>query len=88
MSDYYEELVDENDELKLILHIKERELRAARKVVRESYQSLAYTYQGHLIEYKGNIDMSVFDRGLYDLLPNNDRAVFDALLAYEEAMKS
>jgi hypothetical protein len=86
MMDYYEEQEAEIDRLKLILHLKERELKAARKVVREAYQSLAYTYQGYLIEYKGTIDMSVFDRGLYDLLPNNDRAVFDALLAYETAM--
>lgn len=87
MLDYYEELVAENDKLKAILAIKERELKAARVVVKASYWWLAYTYQGHLVDFSKNIDMTVFERGLRDLMPNVDRDMFDALTAYEEALK-
>jgi len=88
MMDYYEELVAENDRLKAVLDIKERELKAARKVVHAAYWWLAYTYQGHLIEVGKPVDMSVFDRGLREMMPNVDMHIFDALKAYEEAMKS
>lgn len=87
MLDYYEELVAENDRLKSVLDIKERELKAARAVVKASYWWLAYTYQGHLVDFSKNIDMTVFERGLRDLMPNVDRDMFDALTAYEEALK-
>ena len=87
MLDYYEELVAENDRLKVVLSIKERELKAARKVVHAAYWWLSYTYQGHLIEIGKSVDMSVFDRGLREMMPNADMRMFDALTAYEEAMK-
>lgn len=87
MSDYYEELVDENDRLKVVLDIKERELKAARKVVHTAYWYLACTYQHDLIEVSQPVDMSVFDRGLREMMPSVDMNLFDALTAYEEAMK-
>ena len=87
MLDYYEELVAENDRLKVVLAIKERELKAARVVVKASYWWLAYAYQSHMIDFSKNIDMTVFERGLRDLMPNADRNMYDALAAYEEAMK-
>lgn len=87
MLDYYEELVAENDRLKIVLDIKQRELKAARAVVKASYWWLAYTYQGHLVDFSKNIDMTVFERGLRDLMPNADKHMYDALAAYEEAMK-
>lgn len=31
--------------------------------------------------------MTVFERGLRDLMPNADKHMYDALAAYEEAMK-
>lgn len=88
MMDYYEELVDANDWLKGLLDIKERELTAARKVVHAAYWWLAYTYQSQLIEAGKPVDMSVFERGLREMMPNVDMNMFDALKAYEEAMKS
>jgi hypothetical protein len=87
MMDYYEELVAENDRLKAVLDIKERELKAARKVVHTAYWYLAWTYQNHLIERGQPVDMSVFDRGLREMMPNVDMHMFDALTAYEGAMK-
>ena len=87
MLDYYEELVAENDRLKVVLAIKERELKAARVVVKTSYWWLAYTYQNHMVDFSKNIDMTVFESKLRDLMPNADRNIYDALAAYEEALK-
>ena len=84
--DYFEELEDEIARLKLLLHLKDRELQAARKVVHTAYWYLAWTYQNHLIEIGRPIDMSVFDQGLREMLPNVDMHMFDALKAYETAM--
>lgn len=87
MMDYYEELVAENDRLKAVLDIKERELKAARKVVHAAYWYLACTYQHDLIEVRQPVDMSVFNQGLREMMPNVDMHMFDALKAYEKAMK-
>jgi len=87
MMDYFEDLEDEIARLKVLLDIKDRELKASRAVVKASYWWLAYTYQGHLVDFSKNIDMTVFERGLRDLMPNADRNLYDALAAYEEAMK-
>lgn len=86
MMDYYEEQEAEIDRLKLLLHIKERELKAARRVVHTAYWYLAWTYQNHLIEIDQPVDMSVFDQRLREMLPNVDMHMFDALKAYETAM--
>jgi hypothetical protein len=92
MMDYYEELVAENDRLKAVLNIKERELKAARKVVYEAYWHLAYQWQSHLFEASPTkpwrVDMSVFAPEVYPMMTKSEQELFDALKAYEEAMKS
>lgn len=84
--DYYEEQDAEIDRLKIILDIKERELKAARTVVKAAYWWLAYNYQGALIDMAKPVDMNVFEPGLRDLMPNVDRYLFDALEEYAIAM--
>lgn len=84
--DHFDELRDEIDRLKVVLDIKQRELKAARVVVKASYWWLAYTYQSHMVDFSKNIDMTVFERGLRELMPNVDRDMFDALEEYAIAM--
>lgn len=84
--DYYEEQDAEIDRLKIILDIKERELKAARTVVKAAYWWLAYNYQGALIDMAKPVDMNVFEPGLRDLMPNTDIYMFDALDEYAIAM--
>lgn len=86
MMDHFDELIDEIDRLKVVLDIKQRELKAARTVVKASYCWLAYTYQSHLVDFSKNIDMTVFEPGLRDLMPNADIYMFDALEEYAIAM--
>ncbi len=92
MMDYYEGLVAENDRLKAVLDIKERELKAVRKVVYEAYWHLAYQWQSHLFEVPPTkpwrVDMSVFAPEVYPMMTKSEQELFDALTAYEEAMKS
>ena len=90
MMDYYEELVAENDRLKVVLDIKERELKAARKVVEEAYWRLAYEWQLHMFElpkHPFRVKMSFFAPEVYPMMTNSEQELFDALVAYEEAMK-
>jgi hypothetical protein len=89
MSDYYEELVDENDRLKVILDIKERELKAARKVVCEAYWLLAYNWQSHMFDVPKEpfrVNMSFFAPKAYSMMTRSEQELFDALAAYETAM--
>jgi hypothetical protein len=90
MMDYYEELVAENDRLKVVLAIKERELKAARKVVHEAYWRLAWEWQSHMIDVLKQpfrVNMSFFAPEVYPMMGRSDRQLYDALAAYEEAMK-
>jgi hypothetical protein len=89
MSDFYEELVDENDRLKVILDIKERELRAARKVVQEAYWHLAYQWQSHMFDVPKQtfrVNMSMFAPEVYQMMTRSEQELYDALAAYETAM--
>jgi hypothetical protein len=90
MLDYYEELVAENDKLKVVLSIKERELKAARKVVQEAYWRLAYDWQSHMFEVPQKpfrVNMSFFAPEVYPMMGRSDQELYDALSAYEEALK-
>lgn len=90
MMDYYEELVAENDKLKVILAIKERELKVARKVVQEAYWRLAYDWQSHMFEVPKQpfrVNMSFFAPEVYPMMGRSDQQLYDALAAYEEALK-
>ena len=89
MMDYYEELVAENDRLKVVLDIKERELKAARKVVQEAYWRLAYDWQSHMIDVPKHpfcVRMSFFEPEIYPLMNKADQELYDALAAYEAAL--
>jgi hypothetical protein len=89
MTDFYEELVDENDRLKIILHIKDRELKAARKVVQEAYWYLAYQWQSHMFdvpEQPFRVNMSMFAPEAYPMMTRSEQLLYDALAAYETAM--
>ncbi len=89
MTDFYEELVEENDRLKVVLDIKERELRAARKVVYEAYWLLAYAWQEHMLDVPTKpfrVNMSMFAPETYPMMPRSDQQLYDALSAYETAM--
>ena len=89
MLDYYEELVAENDKLKAVLSIKERELKAARKVVQEAYWRLAYDWQSHMFEVPKKpfrVKMSFFEPEIYPLMNKSDQELYDALSEYEKAM--
>lgn len=89
MTDFYEELVDENDKMKLILDIKERELKAARKVVQEAYWYLAYQWQSHMFDVPGKlfrVNMSMFAPEVYPMMTKSEQELFNALAAYETAM--
>ena len=90
MMDYYEELVAENDRLKVVLDIKERELKAARKVVQEAYWRLACEWQSHMFDVPKKpfrVSMSFFAPEVYPMMTKSEQELFDALAAYEEAMK-
>ena len=100
MMDYYEELVAENDRLKVVLDIKDRELRASRKVVYNAYWHLAYEWQSHLFDVPNGmlasddmskkspiIDMSIFAPEVYPMMARSDQLLYDALAAYKEAME-
>lgn len=90
MLDYYEELVAENDRLKIVLSIKERELKAARKVVQEAYWRLAYDWQSHMFEVPKKpfrVNMSFFAPEVYPMMIKSEQELYDALAAYEETMK-
>lgn len=90
MSDYFEELTAENDRLKVVLAIKERELKAARKVVEQAYWRLAYDWQSHLLDVPKTpfrVSMSFFEPGVYPMMGSSDQQLYDALAAYELAMK-
>ena len=89
MLDYYEELVAENDRLKLVLSIKERELKAARKVVQKAYWRLAYEWQSHMFEvpkHPFRVNMSFFAPEVYPMMAKSDQELYGALAAYEEAL--
>jgi hypothetical protein len=89
MMDYYEELVAENDRLKVVLAIKERELKAARKVVQEAYWRLAWEWQSHMIDVPKQpfrVKMSFFEPEIYPLMNKADQELYDALAAYEAAL--
>jgi hypothetical protein len=89
MTDFYEELVDENDRLKVILHIKDRELKAARKVVQEAYWYLAYQWQSHMFDVPKQpfrVNMSMFAPEAYPMMTRSEQLLYDALAAYETAM--
>lgn len=89
MLDYYEELVAENDRLKVVLEIKNRELKAARKVVQEAYWRLAYDWQSHMIDVPKHpfcVRMSFFEPEIYPLMNKADQELYDALAAYEAAL--
>jgi hypothetical protein len=89
MADFYEELLDENDKLKVVLDIKERELKAARKVVYEAYWSLAYNWQSHMFDVPKKpfrVNMSFFAPEVYSMMTRIEQELYDALAAYETAM--
>lgn len=89
MMDYYDELVAENDRLKVVLDIKERELKAARKVVQEAYWRLAWEWQSHMIDVPKQpfrVKMSFFEPEIYPLMNKSDQELYDALSEYEKAM--
>ena len=89
MTDFYEELVDENDRLKLVLDIKERELKAARKVIYEAYWHLAYQWQSHMFDVPKKpfrVNMSMFAPEAYPMMTKSEQELYDALAAYETAM--
>ena len=89
MSDFYEELMDENDRLTVVLDIKERELRAARVVVCEAYWHLAYTWQSHMFDVPKKpfrVNMSMFAPESYPMMTKTEQALYNALVAYETAM--
>jgi hypothetical protein len=89
MLDYYEELVAENDRLKVVLEIKNRELKAARKVVQEAYWRLAWEWQSHMIDVPKQpfrVKMSFFEPEIYPLMNKSDQELYDALSEYEKAM--
>lgn len=90
MMDYFEELEDEIARLKLLLDIKDRELKAARKVVCEAYWWLAYHWQSHMFKAPNNnpfrVDMSVFAPEVYPMMPKAEQGLYNALAAYERAM--
>jgi hypothetical protein len=89
MADFYEELMDENDRLKIILNIKERELKAARLVVKEAYWHLAYQWQSHMFDVPKQpfrVIMSMFAPEVYLMMTRSEQELFDALKAYETAM--
>lgn len=98
--DYFEELEDEIAQLKVLLDIKDRELKASRKVVYNAYWHLAYEWQSHLFDVPNGvsasddmskkspiIDMSIFAPDVYPMMARSDQLLYDALSAYEEAMK-
>lgn len=90
MMDYYEELVAENDRLKVVLDIKDRELRASRKVVYNAYWHLAFEWQSHMFDVPKKpfrVSMSFFAPEVYPMMTKSEKELFDALAAYEEAMK-
>ena len=100
MMDYFEELEDEIARLKVLLDIKDRELKASRKVVYNAYWHLAYEWQSHLFDVPNGmlasddmskkssiIDMSIFAPEVYPMMARSDQLLYDALSAYEEAMK-
>lgn len=90
MLDYYEELVAENDRLKVVLDIKERELKAARKVVQEAYWRLAYDWQSHMFEVPKKpfrVNMSFFAPEVYPMMGRSDQQLYDALVLYEKALR-
>lgn len=89
MLDYYEELVAENDRLKVVLEIKNRELKAARKVVQEAYWRLAWEWQSHMIDVPKQpfrVKMSFFAPEVYPMMGRSDQELYDALSDYEKAM--
>jgi hypothetical protein len=89
MMDYFEEQEAEIDRLKLLLDIKERELKAARKVVQEAYWRLAYEWQSHMFDVPKKpfrVDMSLFAPEVYPMMGASERALYDALAAYEKVM--
>ena len=89
MLDCYEELVAENDRLKVVLEIKNRELKAARKVVQEAYWRLAWEWQSHMIDVPKQpfrVKMSFFEPEIYPLMNKSDQELYDALSEYEKAM--
>lgn len=89
MDDFYEELVEENDRLKVILDIKNRELKAARKVVQEAYWYLAYQWQSHMFDVPSKpfrVNMSMFAPEVYSMMTKSEQELYDALAAYETAM--
>ena len=100
MMDYFEELEDEIARLKVLLDIKDRELKASRKVVYNAYWHLAYEWQSHLFDVPNGmlasddmskkspiIDMSIFAQEVYPMMARSDQLLYDALAAYEEAME-
>ena len=90
MLDYYEELVAENDRLKVVLDIKERELKAARRVVQEAYWRLAYDWQSHMFEVPKKpfrVNMSFFAPEVYPMMGRSDQQLYDALVLYEKALR-
>lgn len=100
MMDYFEELEDEIAHLEVLLDIKDRELKASRKVVYNAYWHLAYEWQSHLFDVPNEVfanddmlkkslivDMSIFAPEVYPMMARSDQLLYDALAAYEEAMK-
>lgn len=89
MGDFYEDAMDDNDRLRVILGIKERELRAARKVVQEAYWHLAYQWQSHMFDVPKQpfrVTMSMFAPEVYSMMTRSEQVLYDALSAYETAM--
>lgn len=88
--DYYEELDDENVRLKIVLRIKENELKAARKVVYDAYWNLVFKWQSHMIDVPSSkpfrVNMSCFEPYVYQNMDRSDQALYDALAGYELAM--
>ena len=98
--DYFEELEDEIARLKVLLDIKDRELKASRKVVYNAYWHLAYEWQSYLFDVPNGmlasddlskkspiIDMSIFAPEIYPMMAISDQLLYDALAAYKEAME-